>query len=508
MKSIKSLIKWILFVPICLMSVALITICGVSPEAVTNYFTTDINGIAEIIAFSVLGLFVACFVLSLFDRTTSPVHLLKKNYFSGVFAFIGAFGLASTAALDVTSMVQTGSVELMSVITAVFTVLSGVSMLFIGVNHFTGTNTPREISILYLSLPLWCGVHLIDRFLKHTAMPVAAADTLDLIMFVALAMFFINAIMVHAVIPGKNSVKTSVTFGFPAVVISLVYGISLVFNVISSDSHAVVSYIPAVTYFVIGLYVLSFTAELSFKSKSIEEQMVVDISSEDEQSSDDTSDDNQAEAYEEAEATQASTQTAYKSADVIIPDNIIVFDEVEPVAVSTTQESSDDADDTYIQQDAPVQLPEVEEQETSQYDIAEELYAVAQERDFLSVDKDTAVQPAAAESEEGMIIEGEETLVSAPVVKPADTESRPKGPTTRETVVFDDDDFILAVDSDSAEDDTDVSDDESEDVSSFILEEQIEDVSLREAEKSYADRLDEIDQLIISIQGGDSSAED
>ncbi|MBE6735135.1 MAG: hypothetical protein E7563_07350, partial [Ruminococcaceae bacterium] len=125
MKSIKSVLNWILFVPVCAMSVALITICGLNPDSINDIFATDLNGIAEIIAFSVLGLFLACFVFSLFDRKTSPVHLLKKNYFCGALAFVSAFGLVCTAALDVTAMIQLGTITVMPIVTAVFAALSG-----------------------------------------------------------------------------------------------------------------------------------------------------------------------------------------------------------------------------------------------------------------------------------------------------------------------------------------------------------------------------------------------
>ncbi|MBQ8001223.1 MAG: oligosaccharide repeat unit polymerase [Ruminococcus sp.] len=514
MKSVKSLIKWILFVPVCLMSVALITISGLNPDVITTYFATDINGISEIIAFSVLGLFLACFVISLLDKTTSPVHMLKKNFFCGVASFVGAFGLASSAALDVTTMIQTGALEVMPVITAVFTALSGVALLFIGINHFTATNTPKELSIFYLVLPLWCGVHLIDRFLKHTAMPVDAADTLDLIMFVALAMFFINAMMIHAVIPGKNAVKSAITFGFPATVISLVYGLSLIFNVMASDSNSVIDYIPGAAYCVVGLYVLGFTAELSFKSKTVEEQLILAESSveysedasdseEPAEIADEPVDDAVQEDVSDCQETSPETEPEVTVASVN-PEEITLFDDVEPAAVRIVDEDDEEPEDSFSQMDIPVNLPEEDSQEGTQCDIAEELYRAAQERDQLS-DKDAA-EPV-AESEEEMIIEGEETVTSVPEVKTSDSHSRPKGPTVREAVMYEDDDFILAIDGSDMEVVKPVADED--DISTYILEQQEEpETPGKTAEKTYADRLDEIDQLIISIQGGDDSTDD
>ena len=86
MKSISSLIKWILFIPVCMLSVIVALFEGINPGSVSNFFATNSNGLAGIIAFSVLGLFVACFVISLFDRKTSPVHILRKNPVCGVLA--------------------------------------------------------------------------------------------------------------------------------------------------------------------------------------------------------------------------------------------------------------------------------------------------------------------------------------------------------------------------------------------------------------------------------------
>ena len=69
-----------------------------------------------------------------------------------------------------------------------------------------------------------------------------------------------------------------------------------------------------------------------------------------------------------------------------------------------------------------------------------------------------------------------------------------------------DDGFILTVDGSDV--DAETPDADHEDISSFILDRQ-EDVESpgTVAAKTYADRLDEIDQLIISIQGGDAPSD-
>ena len=220
----KAIIKWVLFVPVCLLSSMLMLFTGLNSTGTFLGFTA--NTAAETVIFTILGMFVLFFIISLFDRTTSPVHLLKKNLFCGVTSIITAFLLAASAALDFTAMVREGAFDVMGIITGVFTLVAAVALLFVGLNHFSGSNTPKNISMLYLSIPLWCAVHLIDRFLQNTATPVAPADTLDLVLFVTMALFSIYAMMIHALIPGKNAVKSAITMGFPAVISAFVYSIS------------------------------------------------------------------------------------------------------------------------------------------------------------------------------------------------------------------------------------------------------------------------------------------
>ncbi len=490
MRSINSLIKWILFVPVCLMSVVIAVLNGLMPDTVPAFFATDQNGIAEIIAFSVLGLFLVCFGISLFDRKTSPVHLLKKNPYCGVAAVASALAMAACAAFELTQMINADSIEVVSVMTILFTAVSGVTMLYIGLNHFTGINTAKNISVLYLSLPLWCGVHLVDRFLKHTASPVAAADTLDLIMFVAMAMFFINVAMIHAVIPGKNAVKSAVNFGFPTVIVALVYGLSLIFAEVNSGSFNFINLLPAFVYVLISLYAIGFTVELSFRSKTTDEQIILEVEEEsgaaDEYYNDEESDEEYAEEIaadsdvqsdeEYADETEDSEEFFEEDAPAYVHENVPVA----PAVVRIAQDTADSEDDLS----------------------ADELYRVAQQKDRKNTED--IPQTYFTGSDDEVIIDGNPEL-NVPMVKGSGgSDDKPKGPTTREAIMYEDDDFILSVDS---HDDKDPEFDEDEDISAFILEKQEMPEVEQQTNKTYEERMDEIDKLIISLQGDDEQTE-
>ncbi|MBR2724975.1 MAG: hypothetical protein IKB72_06010 [Ruminococcus sp.] len=514
MKSVSSLIKWILFVPVCLLSVAIALFNGLYPDSVTEFLATNRNGVAEIIAFSVLGLFLACFVISLFDRKMSPAHLLRKNYFCGVVSVGAALAMAANAAFDVTNMVNSADpVKFMSIITVLLTGVGGVTMLYLGLNHFSGANSTKKISLLYLVMPLWCAAHLIDRFLNNTATPVAAGGSLDLIMFVALAMFFVNVTMIHAVIPVKNSVKSAINFGLPAVVISFVYSISQIFDVIYDDSFVALNLVPAIAYAFIALYAMGFVAELSFRSKTVDEQIIL--------GTEDDENEFESEYYDDTEIVEETEEdTSSEDYDSVeqIASSVDDITEIEEDIVDEVQEDelTDDAKDEestipsavfngvvrIVQEDDDSVESAVFDNSSSEAElsedesVADELFKVAKKQDI----KSDAIETIEAGSESEMILDGNSKRVE-PSFAPETKGEKPKGPTTREAIMYEDDEFILSVDSGVSGASSNHLD---EDVSAFILDSEESETEAVPAKKSYEERLDEIDKLIISIQGGDA----
>lgn len=473
MKSIYSLVKWILFVPVFLMSAGLTIFSAAAPEAFSGMFSGDRNTVAKIVTVAILGLLVVSFALSLFDKKTSPAHLLKKNYAAGIFAVISAMAMAASAAFDVTKMLNSDEIRAMSVVTAVLAALGGVAMLYVGLNHFSGTNTPKPIAMLYLALPVWCGAHLIDRFLTHTDSPVAAADTMDLVMFVLLAMFFINAMMIHALIVGKNTVKSAVSFGLPAVVASVVYGFISIFSATAAAGFAFFDLLAGFVYVLLGLYVFSFTAELSFACKTVDDQIVVDEDDESEGFSEEYYNEDEV-SEDDADNDEFDEDTAYSE------EPVTDFNDDNINSISSEEDSFDEQiyDNSVVSDDV----------------VADELFRAAQQKDVVSVEVDEAVTDNTVD---------EPKNISADTETKDKSETKLKGPTTRETIMYEDEDFILSVD--NAEFDAPVYD-ENEDISAFILEHQ--DKPENNNKKTYEDRLDEIDKLIISIQGGDSNQDE
>ena len=79
----KAIINWIILIPVMILAVGVELFTALNPQGASNFFGMDTNGISEIIIIAIVVLFALFFVLSLFDRKTSPVHILRHNYAAG-----------------------------------------------------------------------------------------------------------------------------------------------------------------------------------------------------------------------------------------------------------------------------------------------------------------------------------------------------------------------------------------------------------------------------------------
>lgn len=465
----KAIINWIILIPVLVLAVGVELFAALNPEGAQSFFGMDTNGISEIILIAIVVLFALFFILSLFDRKTSPVHLLRHNYAAGISAVIAAFSLAGDTASSVAEGVRGSGLGAMDVILLIVSAVAAVALLLVGINHCTATNTKNATSILYLAIPLWCAVHLLSRFMSHTAQPVAMAETMDLVMYVFLAIFFMYAMMVVSLINGKNPVKAAVYWGAPAAVASLVYAVSVIGEVANSNSASMFAYLDAITCGFIGLYILSFVAELSFMSKTKEEQYVPEAEDE----------------AEEKEPSEEIDVPAFVSEEIIAND--AEADAVETEINETMKKYFDD-----------ISSVESEIRETDAEPVATEepIANVKEARKDYGSYFDT-------EETDNMYIESENIAVDTTKKRAVDKSKYPvtKEETTHQHAVRDE--YVVGLD--------EVGDNNSykgvkEDISDFVVsktsEETTEDKA--KAKDSYEARLDEIDRLIISIQGGDS----
>lgn len=470
----KAIINWIILIPVLILAVGVELFAAINPDGAQNFFGLDADGISEIIIIALVVLFALFFVLSLFDRKTSPVHLIRRNYVAGASGVIAAFSLAGDTATTVAEAIRGTGMEFMEVLVAVVSAFAAVTMLLVGINHFTGSGTKNKTSLLFLSMPLWSAMHLMSRFMTHTATPVAMAETLDLVMYVFLAIYFMYSMMVISLINGKNPVKATIYWGAPAAVASLVYAASVIGKVINTEGSNAFDFLEAVTCGFMGIYILAFVAELSFKSKTKSEQKIIDgsVPAEDEEV-DEVASENAPIALNETEDTE------------LLIDDEEFDNSVELEINETTRKYFDDISSVES---------EIEIEDDGVAENTENTEESDETRDYGSYFD--------VEEDDDMYIESENVAVDTTKKRFADKAKYPVTgePVSRQHAVRDE--FVVGLDEVGADELSFEVEDKSETV---VIETKAEtSKSSLDSEDGYEARLDEIDRLIISLQGGDS----
>lgn len=468
----KAIINWIILIPVLILAVGVELFAALNPEGAQSFFGMDTNGISEIILIAIVALFAVFFLLSLFDRKTSPVHILRHNYLAGVSSVIAAFSLAGDTAVKVAESFRGSALETMEIILVIISAFAAVALLLVGINHCTASNTKNNLALLYLAIPLWCAAHLLSRFMSHTAEPVAMAETMDLVMYVCLAIFFMYAMMVVSLIYGKNPVKATIYWGAPAAVASMVYAVSVIGNVKNTQGTNALDYLDAVTCGFLGLYILFFIAELSFMSKTKDEQHVLQV--ETDENSDDT------EVAEDTPYVTVETEEVYAETE---PEEDVVETEIN----QSMKKYFDDISNV----ESEVSEPEEDafEEACDPIDIEE---AKPDYGNYFDNDKEN----------DSMYIESENIAVDTTKKHSVDKSKYPVTgeKTTHKLAVSEE--YVAGLDEEvEADIQTENSDEFDFDISNTGYETADQ---ASESTDNFEARLDEIDRLIISIQGGDN----
>lgn len=470
----KAIINWIFLIPVLVFSVGIELYLTLNPSGAQSFFGMDANGISEIIIIAIVSLFALTFVLSLLDRKTSPVHILRHNYPAGISAVAAAFALAGDTASSVAEAMRGSGLAAMDIIVVVASALAAIALLLVGINHCTASNTKNTVALLYLAVPLWCAVHLLSRFMSHTAQPVAMSDTMDLVMYVFLAVFFMYSMMVVSMINGKNPVKAAIFWGAPAIVATFVYTTSLLGGILNNETVSLFDYLQVITYGFLGLYVLAFVSELSFMSGTKDEIRVMENAEE-------TPDD------EYIEVTEASDDTSAPASE-------------EVVVVSKDEAFEDDGIEAEITQSTKKYFDNISSVES---EITEENEIVTEAASDKDAPKATSVDYGSyfdSEETDDMYIESENVAVDTTKKRYVD---KSKYPVTGQDATHQHavrDEYVVGLDEVGEKRTVSAK----EDISDYVIASEENSNVKKNTGDSYESRLDEIDRLIISIQGGDS----
>ena len=113
-------------------------------------------------------LFVACIIINIFDRKTSPVYPVKKNIAAGVLsALSGAMVIASSVATFMNSTTDS-EYYVMSLISAIASIPAGIALFLMTRIHLQGKTVVSGLSTLFVFPAIWGCTEIVYEFLEAT----------------------------------------------------------------------------------------------------------------------------------------------------------------------------------------------------------------------------------------------------------------------------------------------------------------------------------------------------
>ena len=259
---------WIPFIPLSVAAVAVMVM-----QKLGIVFSPDDCIPAYIAVAAVLLMFAVSVVFTAMDKMTSPMYLMSRNIPSAVFAVLAAGMIASKSALTTILALQNGSFNLFTFGMVFFGMLTAICFVVIALAHVQGKNFLPRMGALFLAMPVWSGLMLINEFLNNRTVSVISINPIPLFCFAFLMIYTFKLSMVVATISGKNPVKAMFLYGLPFATIGFIYGFVNIVNIITSGidySENVIGF----AFLSLALYVVFFNIEITKKAFTKDEQVV------------------------------------------------------------------------------------------------------------------------------------------------------------------------------------------------------------------------------------------
>lgn len=222
-----------------------------------------------------LGLFVVCIIINIFDRKTAPVYPLKQNFAAGAFAVMSGLAVMASSVSAFLETTADSEYYMMSIISAAFSIPAGLAFILMSKSHFTGKSTVSGSSVLFVFPALWGCTELVFEFLNATKVSISATDLTGLFCYIFITLYYFSHSMVVSRIKGRNPVKSCFIYGLPAAALGISHGV-YIFVTGSHEGITVSSLLAAVQFIILGIYAITFIAEMTFNSYTKDELEIVD----------------------------------------------------------------------------------------------------------------------------------------------------------------------------------------------------------------------------------------
>ena len=219
-----------------------------------------------------LALFVVCILINIFDRKTSPVYPVKKNFAAGALAILSGLAVVASSCLEIKTESEYFA---MGVISAIFSIPAAIAFLVMSKVHFTGKTIVSGVSILFVFPALWGCTELVFEFLEATKVSISATDLTSLFCYIFITLYYFSHSMVVSRIKGRNPVKACFIYGIPAAALTLSHGVYMIF-ITMNERIGYLRIVNAVQFIILGCYAISFIVEMFINSYTKDELEIVE----------------------------------------------------------------------------------------------------------------------------------------------------------------------------------------------------------------------------------------
>lgn len=249
----------------------------------TEQSGNSIFGNDNIIAsYATIGLvfvqFIILFVMSVTDKKTASVYNYKKNTFAGSMCLFSAVALIVDVCCYLPSILIYKNYTSTTLLNIILSCVAAFGLFLLSWTHISGKKPPSTVSLLMLTVPLWCVVKLFTALTENSASSVVMTDVLDLFIYLFLSLYLLSATSIISMLNQKNYVKEIILFGIPLVSVLVTYDVQVVTKLILNGytSGYYMEIIKACELTLFALYAVAFMLEISKYSKNKDEVRIIE----------------------------------------------------------------------------------------------------------------------------------------------------------------------------------------------------------------------------------------
>lgn len=222
--------------------------------------------------------FLILLVMYIANRKTSPVYNFGRNISAGaVCLFAGSVAVVDLGCY-MPGVLLYGEISPLVILNMIFAAIAAFGLYLMCWAHISADKPPKSVSILMLGVPFWCVIKLTTSLLHNSTVSVVLTDTLQLFIYMFLAMFMFSAISMLSILNARNPVKGIMLYGIPLIAVVFTFDVSVIFNLIFKgyQSGYYLEIISAVELTLFAIYAFLLMREVTKNSVNKEDIRLIE----------------------------------------------------------------------------------------------------------------------------------------------------------------------------------------------------------------------------------------